>query len=411
VVEQRLASEKETGTFCHGDTTTMADILLSSIVVMTRVLKIVMPNIPTVGRIMKACDVHKAFAEAEPSRQVGAPTKFFPLNLNLKRLMNIQKSVLKVALTAALAVTALGMSAIGTAHAAAPMVKTSAPGYYRMMLGDFEVTALSDGTVNLPVDKILTNTTPTKVKKALTKAYESAPLETSVNGYLINTGSKLVLIDTGAAKLFGPTLGDLVTNLKAAGYQPEQVDEVYLTHMHPDHVGGLMDGGKLAFANATIRADKRDADYWLSQANLDNAPADAKGFFQGAMSSLNPYVKANRFLAFDGNTELIPGIKAVASYGHTAGHSTYVVESKGQKLVLWGDLVHVAAVQFDEPSVTIAFDSESKAAAAQRKAAYADAAKGGYIVGAAHIAFPGLGRVQANGKAYTWVPLNYSVIR
>ena len=325
--------------------------------------------------------------------------------------MNIQKSVLNLALTAALAVTAMGMGAVGAAHAAAPMVKTSAPGYYRMMLGDFEVTALSDGTVNLPVDKLLTNTTPAKVNKALTKAYQSAPLETSVNGYLINTGSKLVLIDTGAAKLFGPTLGDLAANLKAAGYQPEQVDEVYITHMHPDHVGGLMDGDKLAFPNATIRADKHDADFWLSQANLDKAPADSKGFFQGAMASLNPYVKANRFSAFDGNTDLIPGIKAMASHGHTAGHSTYVVESKGQKLVLWGDLIHVAAVQFDDPSVTIAFDSESKAAAVQRKAAYADAAKGGYIVGAAHLAFPGLGRVRANGKAYTWVPLNYSVIR
>ena len=325
--------------------------------------------------------------------------------------MNIQKSVLNLALTAALAVTAMGMGAVSTAHAAAPMVKTSAPGYYRMMLGDFEVTALSDGTVNLPVDKLLTNTTPAKVNKALAKAYQSAPLETSVNGYLINTGSKLVLIDTGAAKLFGPTLGDLAANLKAAGYQPEQVDEVYITHMHPDHVGGLMDGDKLAFPNATIRADKHDADFWLSQANLDKAPADAKGFFQGAMASLNPYVKANRFSAFDGNTDLVPGIKAMASHGHTAGHSTYVVESKGQKVVLWGDLIHVAAVQFDDPSVTIAFDSESKAAAVQRKAAYADAAKGGYIVGAAHLAFPGLGRVRANGKAYTWVPLNYSVIR
>ena len=219
--------------------------------------------------------------------------------------MTTQKSVLNLALSAALAVCTIGLGAVGTANAAAPMVKTSAPGYYRMMLGDFEVTALSDGTVNLPVDKLLTNTTPAKVKKALAKAYQSTPLETSVNGYLINTGSKLVLVDTGAAKLFGPTLGDLAANLKAAGYQPEQVDEVYITHMHPDHVGGLMDGDKLAFPNATIRADKRDADFWLSQANLDKAPADAKGFFQGAMASLNPYVKANRFSAFDGNTDLV----------------------------------------------------------------------------------------------------------
>ena len=304
-----------------------------------------------------------------------------------------------------------GVSVMGTAHAAAPMVKTAAPGFYRMMLGDFEVTALSDGTVNLPVDKLLTNTTPAKVNKALAKAFVTAPLETSVNGYLINTGSKLVLIDTGAAKLFGPTLGNLAANLKAAGYQPEQVDEVYITHMHPDHVGGLMDGDKLAFPNATVRADKHDADFWLSQANLDKAPADAKGFFQGAMASLNPYVKANKFVPFDGATNLVPGISAVATPGHTAGHSTYVVESKGQKLVLWGDLIHVAAVQFDDPAVTIAFDTDAKAAKGARKLAFDAAVKGAYLVGATHIAFPGLGHVRANGKAYTWVPLNYTVPR
>ena len=141
------------------------------------------------------------------------------------------------------------------AYADAPQVKTQSPGYYRMMLGDFEVTALSDGTAALPVTKLLTNTTPAKVKKALTRSYLKDPVETSVNGYLINTGSKLVLIDTGAAGLFGPTLGNLINNLKAAGYQPEQIDEIYITHMHGDHVGGLMAGDKLAFPNAVVRAD------------------------------------------------------------------------------------------------------------------------------------------------------------
>ncbi len=293
-------------------------------------------------------------------------------------------------------------------YAGAPQVKTQAPGYYRMMLGDFEITALSDGTVGLPVSKLLTNTTPARVQKALARAFVKEPLETSVNGYLVNTGSKLVLIDTGAAGLFGPTLGNLLANLKAAGYQPEQVDEIYITHMHPDHVGGLMAGDKLAFPNATVRADKHDADFWLSQANLDAAPKDAKGFFQGAMASLNPYVAAGKFKPFDGDTELVPGIKAMASRGHTAGHSTYAVESKGEKLVLWGDLMHVAAVQFADPSVTIQFDTDSKAAARQRKKAYADAAKNGYWVAAAHLAFPGIGHLRAEGKGYAFVPANYS---
>ena len=324
-------------------------------------------------------------------------------------MINIRK--FKTKATAALAATAAIVFLTAIANAAAPMVKTSAPGYYRMMLGDFEITALSDGTVNLPVKDLLTNTTPAAVDKALAKSHLKNPLETSVNGYLINTGEKLVLVDTGAAGLFGPTLGNLVANLKASGYQPEQVDEIYITHMHADHVGGLMAGDKRAFPNAIVRADKHDADFWLSQANLDKAAVDDKGFFQGAMASINPYVKADKFKSFDGNTELVAGIKAVASRGHTPGHSIYAVESKGQKLMLWGDLMHVASVQFENPGVTIKFDTDSKAAAAQRKKAYADAAKLGYLVGSAHLSFPGIGYLRAEGKGYAWIPVNYSNLR
>ena len=324
----------------------------------------------------------------------------------------INNRTFKINVTAALsAVATIALLATTFANAAAPMAKTPAPGYYRMMLGDFEITALSDGTVNLPVKDLLTNTTPAAVDKALARSYLKSPLETSVNGYLINTGEKLVLVDTGAAGLFGPTLGNLVANLKASGYQPEQVDEIYITHMHADHVGGLMAGDKRAFPNAIVRADKHDADFWLSQANLDKAAVEDKGFFQGAMASINPYVKADKFKPFDGNTELVAGIKAVASPGHTPGHSIYAIESKGQKLVLWGDLMHVASVQFDNPGVTIKFDTDSKAAALQRKKAYAEAAKQGYLVASAHLSFPGIGHLRADGKGYAWIPVNYTTIR
>lgn len=325
------------------------------------------------------------------------------------------KSVILRALVVSVATATATFASLSTlpASAAAPMVKKSAPGYFRIMLGDFEVTALSDGTVNLPMDKLLKNSSAEATTKAFAKYYLKSPIETSVNTYLINTGTKLVMIDTGAAGLFGPTLGNLIANLKASGYQPEQIDEIYITHMHGDHIGGLMAGDKLAFPNAIVRADKRDADYWLSQANMDKASADDKGGFQGAMASINPYVKAGKFSPFQGNTDLVPGVKAMSSYGHTAGHTTYIVESKGEKLALWGDLMHAAAVQFDKPSVTIAFDSDHKAAAAERAKAYADAAKQGYIVGATHLAFPGMGRLRANasGTGYVWVPVNYTVLR
>jgi len=296
---------------------------------------------------------------------------------------------------------------VGAAHAGAAMVKTPSPGYYRLMLGDFEVTALLDGAIDLQPTKLLTHTTPAQVNKLLARSFEKEPLPTSVNAYLINTGSKLVLVDAGTGGLFGPALGGLVNQIKASGYQPEQIDEIYITHLHADHVGGLMAGDKMAFANAVVRADQHDVDFWLDPANAEKAPADMKDFFKMAAASLNPYVAAGKFKAFDGDTELVPGVKAVAARGHTAGHSIYVIESKGQKLVLWGDLMHVAAVQFPQPQVTIMFDSDSPAALVQRRKAYADAAKGRYLVGSAHLPFPGLGHLRADGKGYTWVPINY----
>ena len=296
------------------------------------------------------------------------------------------------------------------AFAAAPMVKTPAPGYFRMMLGDFEVTAINDGTLDLPVDKLLQGIKPAAVDAALARSFLKSPVETSVNAFLINTGSKLILVDTGAAGLFGPTLGKFTANLKAAGYQPEQIDEIYVTHMHGDHVGGLTANGQPVFPNAIVRAQKQESDYWLSQANLDKNPAKADAF-KGAMLSLKPYVAAGKFKAFEGDVELVPGISSRSGMGHTPGHATYVVESKGQKLVLIGDLVHVGAVQFGRPEVTISFDSDQKAAAAARKQAFDAAARGRYLIGAAHLQFPGIGHIEKEGKGYQFIPVNYTQMR
>ncbi len=296
------------------------------------------------------------------------------------------------------------------AFAAAPMAKTPAPGYFRVMLGEFEITPLSDGTVDLPVDKLLQQKAD-KTNATLAKARLKAPLETSDNAFLINTGSKLILIDTGAGVFFGPTLGKLVANMKAAGYSPEQVDEIYLTHMHSDHLGGLLAQSTPAFPNALVRASKTEADHWLSQANMDKAPEDKKGSFKNAMSALDPYMKAGKFKPFEGDVEVSPGIRAQGGHGHTPGHTTYVVTSGGQKMVVIGDLIHVAAVQFEDPAVTIGFDGDQKAAAAARKKLFDAAARDGALVGGAHLQFPGMGHLRIEGKGYRWVPVNYTQMR
>jgi glyoxylase-like metal-dependent hydrolase (beta-lactamase superfamily II) len=310
---------------------------------------------------------------------------------------------------AGLVALAAGVVYASHSHAAAPPAKTQAPGFYRMTLGDFEVTAVSDGVIALPVAQLLTNTTPQRVAQLLKQAYLEDPVPTSVNAFVVNTGSKLVMIDSGAGTLFGPTVGKFVENLKAAGYQPEQVDEIYITHMHGDHVGGLASGDKLVFPNAVVRADRRDADFWLSQAKMDAAKRDDKNAFKGAMVSLNPYVAAGKFKPFDGPTELVPGIRAISTYGHTPGHTIYLVESKGQAMAMLGDLMHVAAVQFANPAVTIKFDTDSRSAAAARKRIYADAAAKGWWIAVAHVSFPGIGHIRKEGAVYAYVPVNYSI--
>ena len=302
---------------------------------------------------------------------------------------------------------ALAIAASGSTFAAAPLAGTNAPGFHRVMLGDFEVTAISDGTVDLPFDKLLHQSADI-TKKALARNYQSVPTEASVNAFLVNTGGKLILVDTGAGGLFGPTLGKLLANIKASGYQPEQIDEIYLTHLHPDHIGGLATNSQLVFPNAVLRADQRDTDFWLSQTNLDKAPADSKGYFQGAIASLAPYAAAQHLKPFSGDTELAPGVRATSSYGHTPGHTIYTFESKGKKLVLIGDLIHVAAVQLEHPDVTIGFDSDAKAAQGARAKVFQAVAKEGALVGAAHLSFPGLGHLRTDGKGYDWLPVAYT---
>lgn len=324
--------------------------------------------------------------------------------------MNVDRFFLRARAAFAAAGFAFAAFTAVPALASAPMAKTNAPGFFRFMLGDFEVTAINDGTTELPVDKLLKNTSSEKVDQSLAKSFLKSPLETSFNGFLVNTGTKLVLIDTGAGNLFSPTLGKLLANLKASGYQPEQVDEIYITHMHPDHIGGLLADGKAAFPNAIVRADKREGDYWLSDANAAKAPDEMKGFFQGAKAALGPYVAAGKYQPFSGNSDLVPGVKAVSTIGHTPGHTSYVVESQGQKLVVIGDLIHVGAIQFPDPTVVIGFDTDSKSAEAERQKLFAAAAKDGFLLAGAHLSFPGVGHLRADGKGYDWLPVNFTQI-
>jgi glyoxylase-like metal-dependent hydrolase (beta-lactamase superfamily II) len=298
--------------------------------------------------------------------------------------------------------------------AEAPMQKTQAPGYYRMMIGQVEVTALFDGLV--PLDAGLLLNVPEKaVRDLLDRSRIDNPhkIPTSVNCYLINTGKKLVLVDAGGGASFGGVMGRLTKNMLASGYKPEQVDAVLITHLHPDHVAGLIDAqGKPAFPNAVVYLAKAEDDFWLSDVE-PTVPAQYKEHLKQARKMVRtvaePYLSLKRWKTFDSDSLPVSGIKAVPIPGHTPGHTAYEIESQGEKLLIIGDTVHIAAVQFARPDGAVSFDSDPKQAVATHKAIFHRVADGRTFVADMHIAFPGIGRLRSDGKGgYDWVPIEYA---
>ena len=288
--------------------------------------------------------------------------------------------------------------------------QSAAKGFYRMKLGDFEIIALSDGSNMRLVEQQLSllNGNTAEIKDVLMRAYPTNQIPASVNAFLINTGAKLILVDAGNGKTGNPAMGKVLQNLREAGYQPENVDEIYLTHMHPDHVGGLVLDDTPLFVNATVYANKAEAEYWLSINNLNTAPAEAKRSYQIAQKAITPYLKAGKFKTFENGAQLAAGIRAEALTGHTPGHTAYFVESRNNVLVLWGDIIHVAAVQFAIPSVTISFDSNQREAKETREQILREASDKDWLIGGAHLLFPGLGHVVANPQdGYTFIPLYF----
>jgi len=286
--------------------------------------------------------------------------------------------------------------------------RIESPGWYSARIGRITVTALFDGTIPMLVDKEFVAPAPAKLKALLARDGLGTTVPMPVNAFLIDTGQRIVLVDagTGALKMFGEGLGRVPTNLRAAGYTPEQIDEIYLTHMHGDHVGGLTIDGRAVYPNATVRADAREAGHYLSRAKQAAAGAE-KADFESAVAMLDPYVRSGRFKPFDGSTELVAGVKALPAHGHTPGHTAYVVESDGEKLVLWGDLVHIGAIELPLPSAAMAYEADPAQARASRLGALREAARERTWIAAAHLGFPGIGRIRADarGGGYSWLPM------
>jgi glyoxylase-like metal-dependent hydrolase (beta-lactamase superfamily II) len=295
-------------------------------------------------------------------------------------------------------------SASAFALAQAPFVGTQAPGYYRSRLGDYEITALHDG--NDEISASLMQGDAAEIKNLLQGSYGSGSYEDTDAGFLVNTGKKLILIDSGTGGAFESPEHHLVENLEAAGYKPSQVGLILLTHLHYDHIGGIVTkDGKRVFPNAEVRMAQAESDFWLSEKIAAGAPKEAQVYFQFAREAAAPYIAAHRWSPFVGTDEVAPGIIPVPLIGHTPGHSAYQVTSTGKTILFCGDIVHVEPIQMSHPEISIAYDGDAAAAIKTREALFATLATSKTAVAGPHLPWPAVGYVRKDGDGYKWVPI------
>jgi len=301
------------------------------------------------------------------------------------------------------------VAARSAALAAAPQRHDQVPGFYRLQVGDFEVTALFDGLAVF--DQHWLNGTKATMD-GVVEALREDPhmLDVSDEGFLVNTGKQLILVDAGAGAWWGGgALGRLAGSLRSAGYTSEEVDIVLLTHLHSDHVGGLTtQDGKRVFPNADVYVAKAESDFWLSPEIAAKAPKDAQPFFQSAQAIAAPYIKAGKWHTFSGSEAIVDGMHLVPLPGHTPGHTGYEFSSKGRRILFWGDIVHAQRVQLQHPEVTAIFDIDQTAAAATRNQLLTKLAREDVLIAGPHMPFPALGRLRKEASGYSWVPVVFN---
>lgn len=305
----------------------------------------------------------------------------------------------------AASLAALGTIGAGPARAAAPMLGVSRPNVYRFKLGSFEVTNILDGYVqgNGPHPTFGNNQTPEAVQAyAKSQGLPPTRMEAVYVNTLVNTGKALVLFDAGNAKTRMPTAGKLAELLPAAGYKPEQVDVVVITHGHPDHIGGLTDAGKPVYPNARYVFAEAEFDYWKKGENIPEArKANREQFVQVAV----PFGEKSTFLKGEG--EVVPGIRSVPAYGHSPGMMAFHIESDGQRLLNWSDVANHYVMSVQQPEWHVAFDQDKELGVAVRKRIFDMVSADKVAVAGYHMPFPSVGFVEKTGTSYRWVPASY----
>jgi glyoxylase-like metal-dependent hydrolase (beta-lactamase superfamily II) len=318
----------------------------------------------------------------------------------------------------------IGAATVSAVAAAGPMLATSsasatgaaagkqAPGFYRYKVGEFELTQIADGARTFPMpDGFVKNVDKVLALAAAEAAYmPKGQVTVPFNPVIVNTGSKLVLIDTGYGPGIAPSVGLLLVNMAAAGIDPKAIDIVVLSHLHPDHINGVKTAdGALAFPNAEIMAPAQDWGFWMSDDNMGKAPNDMmKNYFANTRKILADI--AGKVTKYDWGKEVAPGVTALDASGHTPGHTAFAVASGSARILVQSDVTNIPELFLRNPDWHVAFDVDAEKAAQTRHKFYDMAAAEKALIAGFHFSFPSLGHVEKDGGSYRLVPIRWNPV-
>jgi glyoxylase-like metal-dependent hydrolase (beta-lactamase superfamily II) len=330
-------------------------------------------------------------------------------------MMDLNRRQLLAGAAAAGAATALTSLGWSPAHAAVPPAGAQAPGFYRYKVGSYECTSINDGARSFPMpDTFVKNVPKAEALAAAEAAYMPQGMVTvPFNPQLINTGSKLILIDSGnGIATYEPTkgaVGRTLQNLAAAGVDPKSIDIVLMTHLHPDHTNGIRAAdGSMAFPNAEIMVPAVDWAFWMNDENaakaqsnemMKNYFANVKKIYAGIESKVTKY---------EWGKEVAPGITSIGTPGHTPGHTSFAIASGNSKILLQADVTNIPELFLRNPDWHVAYDVDGDLAQTTRHKFYDMAAAEKAMVVGFHFTFPSIGHVEKDGTKYRLIPIAWN---